>query len=110
LDLNIYIKKIQNELSDFIIERLKNYLKEKKIRQDIIESSTFLLGLDDLLKAYKKSLCLNKNIKKDQELIHTLMGNDVTLRKDFIISNAINVQNLDFFKFFFIGLFNRNDL
>ena len=23
-------KKIQNELSDFIIERLKNYLKEKK--------------------------------------------------------------------------------
>ena len=50
---------------DFIIERLKNYLKEKKIRQDIIESSTFLLGLDDILKAYKKSLCLNKNIKKE---------------------------------------------
>ena len=42
------IKKIQNELSDFIIE-----------------SSTFLLGLDDILKAYKKSLCLNKNIKKE---------------------------------------------
>ena len=37
----------------------------------------------------------SKNIEKDQELIHTLMGNDVTLRKDFIISNAINVQNLD---------------
>ena len=58
-------KKIQKELSEFIIERLKNFLKEKKIRQDIIESSTFLLGLDDLLKAYKKSLCLNKNIKKE---------------------------------------------
>ncbi len=37
----------------------------------------------------------SKNSKKDQDLIHTLMGNDVTLRKDFIISNAINVQNLD---------------
>ena len=37
----------------------------------------------------------SKNIKKDQNLIHTLMGNDVSLRKDFIISNAINVQNLD---------------
>ena len=37
----------------------------------------------------------SKNSKKDQELINTLMGNDVTLRKDFIISNAINVQNLD---------------
>ena len=59
----ILFKKIQNELSDFIIERLKNYLKEK-IRQDIIGSSTFLLGLDDLLKAYKKSLCLNKILKK----------------------------------------------
>ena len=37
----------------------------------------------------------SKDTKKDQNLIHTLMGNDVTLRKDFIISNAINVQNLD---------------
>ena len=37
----------------------------------------------------------SKDLKKDQQLIHTLMGNDVTLRKDFIVSNAINVQNLD---------------
>ena len=37
----------------------------------------------------------SKDVKKDQNLIHTLMGNDVALRKDFIVSNAINVQNLD---------------
>ena len=37
----------------------------------------------------------SKDSKKDQKLIHTLMGNDVALRKDFIVSNAINVQNLD---------------
>ncbi len=37
----------------------------------------------------------SKDLKKDQSLIHTLMGNDVSLRKDFIVSNAINVQNLD---------------
>ena len=37
----------------------------------------------------------SKDIKKDKDLIHTLMGNDVALRKDFIVSNAINVQNLD---------------
>ena len=37
----------------------------------------------------------SKDLKKDQLLIHTLMGNDVALRKDFIVSNAINVQNLD---------------
>jgi DNA gyrase subunit B len=37
----------------------------------------------------------SKDPKKDQKIIHTLMGNDVALRKDFIVSNAINVQNLD---------------
>ena len=37
----------------------------------------------------------SKDLKKDQSLIHTLMGSDVALRKDFIVSNAINVQNLD---------------
>ena len=37
----------------------------------------------------------SKDLKKDQLLIHTLMGNDVALRKEFIVSNAINVQNLD---------------
>ena len=37
----------------------------------------------------------SKDFKKDQSLIHTLMGNDVALRKDFIITNSINVQNLD---------------
>ncbi len=37
----------------------------------------------------------SKNLKKDQEIIHTLMGNDVSSRKDFIVSNAINVSNLD---------------
>ena len=33
--------------------------------------------------------------KDDQKLIQTLMGNDVTPRKDFIISRALDVSNLD---------------
>ena len=37
----------------------------------------------------------SKDLKKDNDLIHTLMGNDVSLRKDFIVDNAINVSNLD---------------
>jgi len=37
----------------------------------------------------------SKDLKKDIDLIHTLMGNDVSLRKDFIVDNAINVSNLD---------------
>ncbi len=37
----------------------------------------------------------SKDLKKDQNIIHILMGNDVSLRKNFIVTNAINVQNLD---------------
>jgi DNA gyrase subunit B len=33
--------------------------------------------------------------KDDQKLIQTLMGNDVAPRKDFIISRALDVSNLD---------------
>ena len=58
-------KLINDELGDFILDRLKNYLKEKNIRSDIIECSTNTYGLDDLLKIFNKSLNLNKNIKKD---------------------------------------------
>ncbi len=58
-------KLINDELGGFILERLKNYLKEKNIRSDIIECSTNSHGIDDLLKIFNKSLNLNKNIKKD---------------------------------------------
>ena len=59
------IKLLQKDLGEFILERLKNYLKEKKIRNDIIESSTSTFSIDDLLKILKKSVALNKNIKKN---------------------------------------------
>ena len=59
------IKLLNKELSDFILERLKNYMKDKKIRHDIIESSVSTFSIDDLPKIFKKSLIFNKNIKKD---------------------------------------------
>ncbi len=59
------IKLLQKDLGEFILERLKNYLKEKQIRNDIIESSTNISNVDEILKVYKKSEALNKNIKKD---------------------------------------------
>jgi len=58
------IKILHKELGEFILERLKNYLKEKKIRNDIVESSIHKASIDELAKIYKKSLALNKNIKK----------------------------------------------
>ena len=57
-------KFLQKELNEFILERLKNYLKEKQIRNDIIDSSTNISNIDEILKVFKKSVALNKNIKK----------------------------------------------
>ena len=65
LKIEFDIKLLQKDLSEFILERLKNYLKEKQIRNDIIESSMNISNIDEILKIYKKSLALNKNIKKD---------------------------------------------
>ena len=79
-------KLLQKDLGEFILERLKNYLKEKKIRNDIIESATSTFGIDDLLKILKKSIALNKNIKKN-------LGLDVVSiykRSSNILSNETN--------------------
>ena len=58
-------KLLHKDLSEFVLERLKNYLREKQVRNDIIESSTNISNIDEILKIFKKSVALNKNIKKD---------------------------------------------
>ena len=62
-------KKIQFSLSKFIIERLKNFMKDKNIRQDIIESALLNYDLNKLLiiftKANKLSKIINKQIGAD---------------------------------------------
>ena len=111
----IYIKD-ENELEDYIINNNKDLKKIKKGSQEFkkvleIEKSKMSIqrfkGLGEMNPEELWSTTLDpetrnllqvqysKDTKKDQNLIHTLMGNDVALRKDFIISNAINVQNLD---------------
>tara|TARA_B100000902_G_scaffold51760_1_gene58476 strand:+ start:1524 stop:3575 length:2052 start_codon:yes stop_codon:yes gene_type:complete len=111
----IYIKD-EKELEDFIVNNNKDLKKTKKgskefVRQLDLEKSKMNIqrfkGLGEMnpeelwnttLDPESRSLLqvqYSKDLKKDQTLIHTLMGNDVALRKDFIISNAINVQNLD---------------
>jgi len=62
---NFEIKKVQKDLSDFLNERFKNYMKEKGIRQDIIESSSHSINLDNILKTFKKAIMLNKFITKE---------------------------------------------
>jgi glycyl-tRNA synthetase beta chain len=55
----------QKELADFLMDRLKYYLKEKKIRADIIEASINLYGIDHMNKIYKKALTLNNLINQE---------------------------------------------
>ena len=111
----IYIKD-EEELENYIINNNKEFKKIKKNSKEFfkileVEKSKMSIqrfkGLGEMNPDELWNTTLNpetrnllqvqysKNLQKDQDLIHTLMGNDVTLRKDFIISNAINVQNLD---------------
>ena len=111
----IYIKD-EKELEEYIIKNEKDLKKLKKGTKEFqkkieLEKSKMNIqrfkGLGEMNPEELWSTTLNpetrnllkvqysKDLKKDQNLIHTLMGNDVALRKDFIVSNAINVQNLD---------------
>ena len=53
------------ELIKFFRDRMKNILKEKKIRPDIIEASVSSHINDDFLELYKKTIVMNKFISKD---------------------------------------------
>ena len=111
----IYIKD-EKELEEFILNNSKELKKLKKGSGEFLkvydeEKSKMSIqrfkGLGEMNPEELWSTTLNpdtrnllqvqysKDLKKDQSIIHTLMGNDVGLRKDFIISNAINVSNLD---------------
>ncbi len=111
----IYIKD-EKELEQYILrnnKELKNFKKGSKEFQKAIDQEKSKIsiqrfkGLGEMnpeelwsttLDPEKRNLLqvqYSKDLKKDQKIIHTLMGNDVALRKDFIVSNAINVENLD---------------
>ena len=112
---SVYIKD-EKELENFILQNNNNLKKLKKGSKDFqklfdLEKSQMNIqrfkGLGEMnpeelwnttLDPKTRNLLqvkYSKDLKKDQSLIHTLMGNDVALRKDFITSNAINVKNLD---------------
>ena len=56
---------IAKEILAFLRERFKNLLKDKKIRNDIIEAVGSSHSGHDFLILYKKCLIINKNISKD---------------------------------------------
>ena len=58
-------KLVEKEVADFLLERLKYYMKEKNIRADIIDASLNSFGINEITKIYKKSIVLNKFINKE---------------------------------------------
>ena len=111
----IYIKD-EKELENYILNNSKEFKKikkgskdfEKKLQEEKSKISIQRFkGLGEMNPEELWNTTLNpesrnllqvkysKDLKKDYVLIHTLMGNDVALRKDFIVENAINVSNLD---------------
>jgi len=82
-----FIKAIDEEKSKMNIQRFKGL---GEMNPDELWNTTLDPETRNLLQVQ-----YSKDLKKDQKLIHTLMGSDVALRKDFIVSNAINVLNLD---------------
>ena len=112
---SFYIKD-EKELEGFLINNSKNLKKLKKntkAYEEILSDEKSKLniqrfkGLGEMNPEELWSTTLdpdNRNLlqvkyskdqKKDQDIIHTLMGNDVSIRKEFIISNAIDINNLD---------------
>ena len=58
-------KEVRKDLMIFFRERMKNILKEKKIRSDIVEASISSHLNDNFLELYKKTTIMNKFISKD---------------------------------------------
>ncbi len=111
-----YYIKDEKELDNFLTNNSKNLKKVKKntkAYEEILSDEKSRLniqrfkGLGEMnpeelwsttLDPDKRNLLqvkYSKDQKKDQDIIHTLMGNDVSIRREFIISNAIDINNLD---------------
>ncbi len=82
---------IQKELADFLLDRLKYYMKEKSIRADIINASINSDGIDHLNKIYRKALTLDKVINKQ-------IGEDIVAsykRASNILDNELKNSDLE---------------
>ena len=63
--IKIKNKDTEIEILDFLKERMRNILKLKNIKIDIIEASISSHSGDNFLDLYKKNILMNKYIKKD---------------------------------------------
>jgi glycyl-tRNA synthetase beta chain len=82
---------LQKELSNFLRDRLKFYMKEETIRHDIIQASTNYDNLDQLVIIFNKAKSLNKIIDKQNgiDLISSYK------RASSILTNELAKQKFD---------------
>ena len=98
------ITKVLKEINIFILDRLKNYSKEKDIRLDIIEGSILSNDIDELYSIYKKAEVLNRKI-------NTEIGKDVVgiyKRSSNILNSEILKNKIELSNSVDAGLF-KND-
>ena len=84
-------KSLQNELISFLMDRLKFYMKEEKIRSDIILASTSSFNLDRSVVIFGKAKSLNKFVNKPNgiDLISSYK------RASNILENELKDKNLE---------------
>ena len=63
---NLTNQDLQKELHNFLKDRLRYYMKEKKIRFDIIEATISSFSLNNLFSSFEKANQLNKIINNQQ--------------------------------------------
>ena len=84
-------KHLQKELYEFLKDRFKHYLKEKDIRNDIIEASLSSFSLNKIFSIFEKAKCLNK-------VIHSQIGIDINSsykRASNILDNEMNNNEIE---------------
>ena len=84
-------KFLQKELSEFLMDRLKFYMKEENIRNDIIQASINSHNLDQLVIIFEKAKYLDKIISKSNghEIISSYK------RASNILESELKGQNFD---------------
>jgi glycyl-tRNA synthetase beta chain len=84
-------KSLQTELVNFLMDRLKFYMKEEKIRTDIIQASTSFLNLDQSVIVFGKAKSLDKFVNKPK-------GKDVVSsfkRASSILESELKDKNIE---------------
>ncbi len=84
-------KLLQKELSEFLMDRLKFYMREENIRNDIIQASINSHNLDQLVVIFEKAKHLDKIISKSNG--HEIIS--IYKRASNILERELKGQNFD---------------